>query len=127
MAAGLGLFAAGTWILRTAVILHNKKIATDEDQRIAVPRWHYAAWIVFIALLADLLLTGGLAVALGQDRLLGALLLAIALRLIMHAAMLSWLLSTSFRAAMTVQVFEVGIALTLAPLVGSILVVMVSR
>jgi hypothetical protein len=125
MGAGLGILVAGTWILRTAVVLHNKKIAGEEEQ-IAVPSWHYAACIVFLTLLADASLGGGLVAAVGEQRLLEALLAALALRLLVHAAVLSWLLSANFRAAMIVQVLEIGIAMTLAPAVGSIVVLVLA-
>jgi hypothetical protein len=122
MGAGVGILVAGTWILRTAVVLHNKKIAREEEL-IAVPSWHYAVCVVFVTLLTDASLGGGLVAAMGQHHLIDALLLAVALRLLIHAAVLSWLLSSGFRAAMVVQVFEIAIAMTLAPVVGSVAVV----
>jgi hypothetical protein len=126
MGAGLGLLLAGTWILRTAVVLHNKKIAGEDDQ-IPVPSWYYATCIVFVTLVTDASLGGGLAVALGEHHLIEALVLAIVLRLLIHAAVLSWLLSSGFRSAMVVQVFEIAIAMTLAPVVGSIVIVIAAR
>jgi hypothetical protein len=125
--AGLAMIAGGAWILRTAIILHNKKIATEEDQRIVVPSWYYAACVVFLSFLADALLGGGLVVGLGKDHLLEALILAIALRLVVHAAVLAWLLAAGFRSAMIVQVFEIAIAFTLAPVVGSIAMVVFAQ
>jgi hypothetical protein len=126
MGAGVGILVAGTWILRTAVVLHNKKIAGEEEQ-IAVPSWYYATCIVFVTLLTDASLGGGLVAALGEQHLIEALVLAIVLRLLVHAAVLSWLLSSGLRSAMVVQVFEIAIAMTLAPVVGSIVVVIASR
>ncbi len=125
MGAGLGILVAGAWILRTAVVLHNKKIAGEEEQ-IPVPSWHYATCVVFVTLLTDAALGGGLLAALGERHLIEALLLAIALRLLVHAAVLAWLLSAGFRSAMVVQVFEIAIAMTLAPLVGSVVIVFVT-
>ena len=127
MGAGLAMLVVGTWILRTAVLLHNKKIAADEEHEIAVPSWYYAACIVFVTLLADALLGGGLAAALGNHYPIETVLVALALRLLIHPAVLSWLLAARYKAAMIVQVFEIAIALTLAPVVGSIVAVVVTR
>ena len=127
MGAALAMLVAGTWILRTAVVLHNKKIAADEEHEIAVPSWYYAACIVFVTLLADALLGGGLAAALGNHYPIETVLVALALRLLIHPAVLSWLLAARYKAAMIVQVFEIAIALTLAPVVGSIVAVIVTR
>jgi hypothetical protein len=127
MGAGLAMLVVGTWILRTAIVLHNKKIAADEEHEIAVPSWYYAACIVFVALLTDGLLGGGLATALSNHYPVETVLVAIVLRLLIHPAMLSWLLAARYKAAMIVQVFEIAIALTLAPVVGSIVAVIVTR
>ena len=126
MGAGLGILVAGTWILRTAVVLHNKKIAGEEDQ-IPVPSWYHATCIVFVTLLTDASLGGGLVAAMGEHHLVEAVALAIVLRLLVHAAVLSWLLSSGLRSAMVVQVFEIAIAMTLAPVVGSVVVVIAAR
>ena len=45
----------------------------------------------------------------------------------LQPAVLSWLLAARYKAAMIVQVFEIAIALTLAPVVGSIVAVIVTR
>jgi hypothetical protein len=121
------MIISNTWILRTAVLLHNKRIALEEEEQIAVPSWYYATCVAFLALMADVLLVASLVAALDNKYLLEAILLAFALRLLVHAAVLAWLLPSGYRSAMIVQVFEVGIALTLAPVVGSIAAVVLAR
>jgi hypothetical protein len=127
MGTGLALLVASTWILRTAIVLHNKKIAADAEQEIAVPNWYYAACIVFVTLVFDALLGGGLATALGNHYPVEVVLVALALRLLVHPAVLSLLLAAHYRAAMAVQAFEIAIALTLAPVVGAVVAVIVAR
>lgn len=125
--AGLGFVVASAWVLRTAVVLHNKKIAVEDSQQIVVPAWHYAACVVAAALLADILVSGAMVAAFGEHRLLEALLATVSLRLFVHAGVLSWLLAARFHSAMSVQVFEIAIFLTFAPLVGSMIVVLCMR
>jgi hypothetical protein len=121
--AAVVLILFETGILRTAVILHNKRMLRDpEALGINVPSWLRASWVTCLAVLVD---AGIVAACLGSSPQWSGtdLCLAFLLRLPVHTVVLAMSLPSTYREAMIVQIFEIAIAMTLAPLVMAIAVI----
>jgi hypothetical protein len=112
---------SGAGILRTAVILHNKRMLREpEAAGIPVPGWRYATVVMCVSLAVDAALLAGVIVSSGQLRA-ELILLTFAMRLPVHAAVLARLLAASYGEAMIVQIFEIAIVMTLTPLVAALI------